>query len=142
MTYSIHLGGGYAFIIMYFMFRVLIVHCSGLSSGRERVRRARVIIALSLATCQYNLEAMRKARREGGEKREKGNVEKSREKGIKQRKEGKERYTYEREMDEEGGKWRKKEEMGKREEGKGKGGRINANTTKESRNCITYDRQV
>ena len=65
---------------------------------------------------------MRKARREGGEKREKGNVKESREKGIKQRKEGKERYTYEREMDEEGGKWRKKEEMGKREEGKGKGG--------------------
>ena len=71
------MGGGYAFIIMYFMFRVLIVHCSGLSSGRERVRRARVIIALSLATCQYNLEAMRKDGREGGEKREKGNVEKS-----------------------------------------------------------------
>ena len=53
------------------MFRVLIVHCSGLSSGRERVRRARVIIALSLATCQYNLEAMRKEReRRGREERE------------------------------------------------------------------------
>ena len=70
--------GGYAFIIMYFMLRVLIVHCSGLSSGRERVRRARVIIALSLATCQYNLEAVRKDGRGGREKKEKGNIEKSR----------------------------------------------------------------
>ena len=127
---------------MYFMFRVLIVHCSGLSSGRERVRRARVIIALSLATCQYNLEAMRKDGREGGEKREKGNVEKSR--GREQSRGRRERWK--RKGDGQGGKekWRKKEEMGKREEGKGRGrGRgINANTTKESRNCITHDRRV
>ena len=54
-----------------FYVQSLIVHCSGLSSGRERVRRARVIIALSLATCQYNLEAMRKdGREERGEERE------------------------------------------------------------------------
>ena len=125
---------------MYFMFRVLIVHCSGLSSGRERVRRARVIIALSLATCQYNLEAVREDGREGREKREKRNIEKSRGKGIKERKERKaeekgrgERYTYERKMDEEGRRsGGRKKRWGKERRERG----INANTTKESRKTV------
>ena len=125
------------------MFRVLIVHCSGLSSGRERVRRARVIIALSLATCQYNLEAMRKDGREGGEKREKGNIEKR-----KRKKRRKERGGNK----EEGGKGRgreeevEEEEMGKREEGKGKGGGEGEESMrlqpKRAGNCTTYDRRV
>ena len=116
------------------MFRVLIVHCSGLSSGRERVRRARVIIALSLATCQYNLEAMRKDGREGGEKREKGNIEKR-----KRKKRRKERGGNK----EEGGKGRGREEVeeerrdgeerGGKGKGRGRGRGINATTTKESR---------
>ena len=81
--------GGYAFIIMYFMLRVLIVHCSGLSSGRERVRRARVIIALSLATCQYNLEAVREERERGkGGKGKKGKVGVRRERRERRKRKG------------------------------------------------------
>ena len=48
---------------------VVIVHCGSLSSGRERVSRARVIMALSLATCQYNFIAVCMEGRE----RERGN---------------------------------------------------------------------
>ena len=70
-VYSTHLGRWVCVYNHVFYVQSLIVHCSGLSSGRERVRRARVIIALSLATCQYNLEAMRKdGREERGEERE------------------------------------------------------------------------